>query len=291
MTIIEKASDRYIGSPKARAAQPSAGSAVSAISTVVTPGPGIGVSGQAAVHAALVELDFERLSIDGYLTPDTMVGQLAEQYRALKRSVLKILRSDVVPGEDPSNTVVVTSSLPGEGKTFTVFNLAISMAMERDISVLLIDADLTRRSLSLLAGLASAPGLGDVLVDRVADLADVIVKTNLPKLSLIPAGRIQLNTTELLSSGRMRMVLRELADRYPDRILLMDSAPVLSASQATVLCDLARQILFVVEEGKTPQQLIRDAIALLDREKAIGLVLNKSIRLSKHQYFQCYGEY
>jgi Mrp family chromosome partitioning ATPase len=165
----------------------------------------------------------------------------------------------------------------------------MSMAIERDVSVLLIDADLTRRSLSVRLGLANASGLGDVVVDREADLSDVIVKTNVPKLSLIPAGRSLPYATELLSSVRMREVIRELAGRYQDRIVLMDSAPVLATSQATVLCDVAGQILFVVEEGKTPQRSVKDAIALLDQDRRIGLVLNKSVRLSASEYSPYYG--
>jgi protein-tyrosine kinase len=295
MSTIEKASDRLVGSAKPGGATSNTRAAAGAISAVVVHGAGKGAAGiapeRAAGRAAAVELDLERLSSEGYLTPASMVGRLAEQYRALKRPLLKSLSGDGASADDSCNTLVVTSALPGEGKTFTVFNLAMSIAMERDISVLLIDADLTRRSLSALVGLASAPGLGDVLVERELDVADVIVKTNVPKLSLIPAGQAQQYVTELLSSGQMRRVIRELADRYKDRIILMDSAPVLGSSQATALCDLAGQILFVVEEGKTSQHSIRDAIALLDRDKPIGLVLNKSIRFSNNEYSPYYGEY
>lgn len=295
MSTIEKASDRIVGLAKAGGVPSDTRARAGAIPVTVIRDAGTvaaaiqGSRGEG--RAAAVELNLERLSSEGYLTPATMLGQLAEQYRTLKRPLLKTLSGDGAPGGDLGNMIVVTSALPGEGKTFTAFNLAMSMAMERDFSVLLIDADLARRSLSALVGLARAPGLGDVLAGHEMDLANVIVKTNVPKLSVIPAGTNQQNTTELLSSGQMRSVVRELADRYHDRVLVVDSTPVLTTSQATAVCDLARRILFVVEEGKTPQQSVKDAIGLIDNDEAIGLVLNKSIRLSMSEYSPYYGEY
>jgi receptor protein-tyrosine kinase len=238
-----------------------------------------------------VELDLERLSRLGYLTPKSSAGRLVEQYRVLKRALLNkaLDNRKVAPGQ--TNPVIVTSALPKEGKTFTAFNLAMSLVMERDISVLLVDADLSQRSLSVLAGLEGARGLGELLVNEQLDPAELIVKTNVPKLSFIAAGQAQSHATELLSSMRMRCLLQDLAERYSDRLLLLDSAPVLGTSLGTALCDLAALILFVVEEGRTPQLVLKDAISQFDEEKAIGLVLNKSSRSQNAGYSSYYGNY
>ncbi|WP_200249241.1 AAA family ATPase [Thiococcus pfennigii] len=239
----------------------------------------------------IIELDFERLSGQGYLTPASSAGQLVEEYRVIKRRLLKRSRnSSGITGSYP-NPVLVTSALPKEGKTFTAFNLAISLAMERDISVLLVDADLAKRSLSVLTRLERARGVYDLLADEKLDPAEVIVETNVPKLLLIPAGMVDTHATELLSSLRMRHIVQNLAAPHSGRIVLMDSAPVLSTSQGMALYDLAAQILFVVEEGKTAQQAIMDAISQFDEDKAVGLILNKVSRFHNAGYSSYYGEY
>jgi exopolysaccharide/PEP-CTERM locus tyrosine autokinase len=236
------------------------------------------------------ELNLRALARAGYLTPEQMQGRQAEQYRHIKRPILKNI---TVAGEDPQehrNLIAVTSALRGEGKTFTAFNLAVSMSMERDFSVLLVDTDLIARSLTTLAGMGDAPGLTDVLVDPRVTLDDVIVRTNVPKIGLIPAGRVRQNTTELLASERMRDVADELSRSYSKRVVLFDTAPILITSQALVLDALVGQVVVVVDEGKTPQQAIQDAVSLLEKNKDVGILLNKSRRSSPSNYSPYYGE-
>lgn len=236
-----------------------------------------------------VELKLRKLARAGYLVPDAMQEPVAEQYRQIKRLILKNTTEWGLSQHEYRNLIAVTSALRAEGKTFTAFNLAVSISMEQDLAVLLVDTDLIARSLTTLAELNDAPGLTDVLIDARVSLGDVIVRTNIPKLSLIPAGRVGQNATELLASERMRRVVRELAGRYSNRVVLFDTAPILVTSQALVLDALVGQVVVVVEEGKTPQQAIQDAVALLEKNKDVGMVLNKSRRKYGGNYGTYYG--
>jgi exopolysaccharide/PEP-CTERM locus tyrosine autokinase len=228
---------------------------------------------------AELQLNFKALALAGYLTPNTMQGDLAEEYRFLKRPLLMNASSKQDEQLKYGNLIAITSALPGEGKTFTSFNLAMSIALERDNTVLLIDSDLTKRSLTGLVGLNAALGLTDVLLNPQIDLRDIIVSTNVPKLKFIPAGRTHPDATELLASEQMHAMTCELSARYSDRIVLFDAPPLLTTGQAMILTALMGQILVVVEEGKTPQPVIQEAVSLLDEDKVIGMVLNRCHRL------------
>lgn len=238
-----------------------------------------------AEKQAAVQINFAALALDGYLTPDTMRGELAEEYRLLKRPLLTTANGLNDPTLRYGNPILITSALPGEGKTFTAFNLAMSIALELDKTVLLVDSDITRHSLTGLAGLNDTLGLTDVLLDEHLDLADVILSSNVPKLKLIPAGRTHRDATELLASKRMQTMVRELSERYNDRIVLFDAPPLLTTSQAIVLTNLMGKILVVVEEGKTPQHIIQEAVSLLGKNKAIGMVLNRCVHLFTRNYY------
>jgi exopolysaccharide/PEP-CTERM locus tyrosine autokinase len=235
-----------------------------------------------------LRLDFKVLSESGFLTPDTMSCPLAEEYRHLKRP---LLTNAIGRGEVPidgANLIAITSSLPGQGKTFTAFNLAMSIAMERDVAVLLVDADLIGSGLTRRVKLQGRPGLTDLLLEPQIRLHDVIVNTNVPNFRILPAGRHFRDVTELLASERMRDITTELSARYRDRVVLFDAPPLLATSQAMVVTTLTGQVLVVVEEGKTPQRAIQQAISLLDENKIIGMVLNNCLRSSKKRYYESY---
>ncbi len=240
-------------------------------------------------YGSLCELDLKVLEQNGYLTPTTMWSRLAEQYRVIKRPLLKTANLSAVQSSEALNIIAVTSAFPGEGKSFTTLNLAMSIAMERDVSVLVIDADLVGRSLTKRVRLMEARGLSDLLLDRQLDMRRVLLKLDVGNFGIIPAGSTAQHPSELLSSERMRDIMRELAGRYLDRIVLIDTAPLLTTSQAAIVSDLAGQVLFVVEEGKTSQQSIKDALALISEQKSIGLVLNKSTRFSHNNHWPYYG--
>jgi protein-tyrosine kinase len=238
--------------------------------------------------AKRVSLDYEVLSRIGHIVPHSGNKVLEEEYRIIKRPVIRnALGKGAVPIEH-GNLVSISSSLPSEGKTFTALNLALSIATELDSTVLLIDGDVLKFSLSRLLGIENEPGLIDLLSDRGCEVSDVIIHTQIPKLKLIGAGTRSEKSTELLASAEMERLLDELARRYNDRIIIFDSPPLLATSEAAVLNHHMGQILLVVEAGQTPVEAIKDSLSRLDQEKAIGLILNKSREGNGTNYYGTY---
>jgi exopolysaccharide/PEP-CTERM locus tyrosine autokinase len=192
-------------------------------------------------------IDLSSLEAKGYLIPGLERTKSAEEYRLLKRPLLMNAFGEGAAPVDSGNLIMVTSAMPGEGKTYTSLNLAMSMAMELDSTVLLIDSDVLKPSLSSILGLKDEPGLVDILTDPSLDIGDVIINTDIPRLRVLPAGSRHVNTTELLASEQMKRVITELSARYSDRICLFDAPPLLATSEAGVLAHLMGQILMVVE--------------------------------------------
>jgi receptor protein-tyrosine kinase len=180
--------------------------------------------------------------------------------------------------------------VPGEGKSFTSLNLALSIAREKDLQVVLIDADVAKRQLSDMLGVKAERGLIDVLSDEYLELEDVVIRTEVPSLSVVPAGRLSDQATELLSSGRMERIVDDLAARVPNRIVVMDSPPVLLTTEARALAEIAGQIILVVRAGITEQHVVKDAISQLQGRTQISLVLNQSTSLPSQGYYYGYGE-
>jgi exopolysaccharide/PEP-CTERM locus tyrosine autokinase len=235
-----------------------------------------------------IHLDYESLSRIGYIVPHSGNKQLAEEYRIIKRPVImNALGKGAAPIVN-GNLVSVSSSLPSEGKTFTALNLALSISTELDSTVLLIDGDVLRYSLSKLLGIENEMGLMDLIEDKNCTVGDVILETQIPRLKIISAGKRSDKSTELIASQEMEELLDEMAVRYQDRIIIFDSPPLLSASESIVLNQHMGQILIVVEAGKTPVEAIRDTMSRLDQDKAIGLVLNKSRDAKGDNYYGTY---
>lgn len=251
------------------------------------------VSGvKAAAHGEVgCRLNFQHLAELGFITPDTGRTQMVEEFKLLKRPLLMNAFGKGAVEIEKGNLILVSSALPGEGKTYTSLNLAISMAMEMDTTVLLVDSDVIKPSMTKLLSLEDRPGLIDVLIDPEINLSDVIVKTNIPGLRVLPAGSRHLQSTELLASEQMLQISNELASRYSDRVVLFDAPPILATSEASVLASHVGQILMVVEAASTPQYAIKDAVSRLDKNKVIGLVLNKSRRSFGEGYGGYYGSY
>jgi len=222
------------------------------------------------------EIDIGRLKDMGVVTPDSGRSKIAEEYRLIKRPLLaNAFGHGGVERVRNGNLIMVTSSLPGEGKTFTSISLAISMATELEHTVLLIDADVSKSSVMKNLGLKAKRGLIDVLQNPDLPLSDVLIKTNIAKLTVLPAGDSISHATELLASSSMKNFVRDIASRYPDRIVIFDTPPLLSTSEASVLATYMGQIVFVVEAERTPQDAITDALAHLADCEHVGLVLNK----------------
>jgi exopolysaccharide/PEP-CTERM locus tyrosine autokinase len=222
-----------------------------------------------------LNLDLKMLSQKGFVTPNDPRSRIAEEYRMIKRPLLKRALDRSVPADEYSNLIMVTSALSGEGKTFTAINLAMSIVMEYNHTVLLIDADVVRPELSRELNLQGNPGLVEVLMDSTVDLADVMVRTNISNLRIVGAGRSHSRSTELLASHQMAELAKSIAKRYPERIIIVDSSPLLATSQPSVLANLMGQIVLVVETGRTPQTAVGEAISLLDQSKLIWVVMNK----------------
>ncbi|MCA1804912.1 MAG: XrtA-associated tyrosine autokinase [Xanthomonadaceae bacterium] len=237
-----------------------------------------------------VEINLSALKARGFITPDGERSRLAEEFRIIKRPLLENAFGRGAPLVDHGNMIMVTSAHAGEGKTWTAINLAISIAMEMDKTVLLVDADVGRARVHEVLGTPMGPGLIDLLTDDNLDVSDVILRTSLPKLRVIPMGRYHAHSNELLASEDMQRLTQDLATRYNDRVVIFDTPPLLMTSESVVLAGLMGQIVFVVESERTSQNRVKDALGLLDSSKPIGLVLNKTRRLLGSDYYG-YGAY
>ncbi len=245
-------------------------------------------TGAKTTHQEVV-IDFEGLKAAGMLTPEASQGRLADEYRVIKRPLLKNAFSQGVVEVSHGNLIMVTSALPGEGKTYTAINLAMSMAMEMDRTVLLVEADVAKPAVCRYCGIPEPQqGLVDYLVDSSIDLSDLLMKTNVPKLTLLPAGRRHPSSAELLGSHTMRDLMDQLANRYPDRVVIFDSPPLLLSNEAVTLSSLMGQIVVVIEAAKTQQTQVKQAISLLDPDQTVGVVLNKN-RTSEGMSYGGYG--
>jgi protein-tyrosine kinase len=240
--------------------------------------------------APLVEIDLQRMAQMGYVTPDSSRTQIANEFRVIKRPLLSnVLGRSAAPVER-ANLIMVTSSVPGEGKTFVSINLAISLAMELDSTVLLVDADVSRSSVLQRLGLSSSvPGLLDVLTDPALSVGDVLLRTNVDKLSLMPAGAPSGHATELLASAQMTRLLDELATRYSDRILVFDAPPLLPSTESRVLATHMGQVVVVVESERTSHQTVATALTTLESCPVVLPLLNKSSRAEVGNYYGYYG--
>jgi receptor protein-tyrosine kinase len=213
----------------------------------------------------------------GLLPPETEERQLADQYRQIKRPLIANALGKGGPKVPNGHLIMVASALPAEGKTFLSINLMLSMALEKDIEVLLVDADVAKPHISNLFGLGEERGLLDALQDSSVDVESLVIPTDVDRLSILPAGRRVGDTaTELLASERMEQVVADLTAASPRRIILFDSPPLLLTSESHELASAMGQVVLVVRAGATPQNSVLDAIGHLGEGKAIGLVLNQS---------------
>lgn len=237
-----------------------------------------------------IKVNFAHLKDKGMLVPDVRQSQLAEEYRIIKRPILDNINGQDSNGIKHANVVLVTSSLPGEGKTFTAANLALSIATERDKTVVLIDGDVAKPSISKLFGIESKKGLID-LIEGEANFQEVLLRTDIPNLTIMPAGKIHEQSTEILASSAMKSLMSEISDRYKDRVIIIDSPPLLAATQGEVLASLVGQVVMVVESDKTPQHVVNEAAEKLSSCEVVGCVLNKSKKGFGMGYYYGYGNY
>jgi len=243
---------------------------------------------QSAYSELQLKFNVETVSAAGIVSPNKQAPYLADEFRHIKRPLLNNAFGGASELVESGNVVMVTSSLPGEGKSFTAANLALSIALEKDYTVLLIDADVTISKITRMFALENRPGLTNKLENTELDLADMLIKTDFPGLSILPSGKQTPLATELLSSKVMKELVKDMATRYNNRIIIFDSPPLLATPESAVLAEQMGQIVVVVEANKTPQSAVLNALSMLNKEKAINLVLNKT---SPGFGYRQYGDY
>ncbi|MFT6030826.1 MAG: protein-tyrosine kinase, partial [Oleiphilaceae bacterium] len=229
--------------------------------------------------ASSVDIDLIMLEQKGFVSTNSQRQLINEEYRAIKRKLLNNAFGPLSKSLNNSNIIMVTSCRPGEGKTFTAINLALSIALEKDKTVLLVDADVLRPNVMKTLELDSKQGLMEYLLGEKEDISEVMCKTNLDNLRIIPAGKSHHLSTELLASEKMFEAVEEFANRYTDRVVIVDTPPLLGINETAILANLAGQALIVTEESKTKLVDVEQAVKQLNPEMAIGFIVNKSERV------------
>jgi len=229
-----------------------------------------------------LEIDFAALKRNAFLTPDAPQSTLADEFRIVKRP---IMRNALGPAKVANgNLVMVTSALPGEGKTYTAVNLAMSVAMEYNTSVILVDGDVAHPDVPNILGSPAEPGLLELLTNSSLAINDVLVPTNVENLAILPAGAQQGRATELLASAQMHTKLNELAARYADLVIIFDSPPLLPTTAARELATHMGQILMVVGADSTQQHAVKLALTAIEKCDIVLMLLNKAAKTDIGSY-------
>ena len=232
----------------------------------------------------ILSIDKVNLSERGYLINDGERKSIKDEFRQIKRKLLNNAFGSGAKMLSHPNLIMVSSAKPNEGKTFVAINLALSIALEQDKTVLLLDADVLRPSVNRELGVEDTDGLIEYLLSEDKQVSDIIYDTNIEKLKLIPAGAPHHLSNELLASEKMATLANELANRYPDRVVIFDCPPLIGVTETLVLANLVGQALIVVEESKTTIESIKTATEPLNEDLAVGIVINKAIKSHKDLY-------
>lgn len=235
-----------------------------------------------------VDLDLVAIGASGIVTPNAPRTRMADQYRVIKRPLISNAMGKGAATIRHANLIMVTSALAGEGKSFTAINLAMSIAAELDRTVMLVDADVARPSVLRVLGLPPGAGLLELLEGK-AQMADVLLRTNVDKLTILPSGSPHPRATELLASDAMRQLLNDMATRYADRIIIFDSPPLLLTTESRVLASHMGQIVIVVHAGKTLQADVQHALSTIESCPVRMMLLNKAQSIAHGAYG--YGGY
>ena len=275
MSTIEKAVDKQAElTQQAEPAVPS--TAIPEVSPELTPSSPSAAARQETVID--VQLDLKRLEQKNFVSLSPERRLINEEMRSIKRKLLNNAFGSLSSTLQHPNLIMVTSSRPGEGKTFTAVNLSLSMALEKDKTVLLVDADVLRPNVSKTLGFSAEHGLTDYLSGDELTVEDVLLSSNVERLKLIGAGKPHHLSTELLASEKMLKLAMEFATRYPDRVVIFDAPPLLGVNETAVLASMCGQAVVVIEENQTKLAEIEQAVALLPEELAVGFVINKAHR-------------
>lgn len=227
---------------------------------------------------AQITIDLSDLEQRGFVSLSAERRLINEEYRVIKRKLINNAFGPLAETLHHPNLIMVSSSNPGEGKTFSAINLALSIALEQDKTVLLVDADVLRPNVSKTLRVQWPVGLTDYLFKPEMSVTDILLHTNIPRLKLVTAGSPHHLSTELLASDRMLRLAAEFANRYPDRLVIFDAPPLLGVNETAVLAAMCGQGVLVVEENKTKLASIEQSVALLPADMAVGFVINKAHR-------------
>jgi len=238
-----------------------------------------------------VTINLEAIAASNLLVPNGARSQLADEFRVIKRPLIANAMGRHGNAIANGNLIMVTSALPGEGKSFTAINLAISIAMELDNTVMLVDADVARPSVLNMLGLPPSHGLLDVLEANSLDISEALLRTNIEKLSILPSGTPHPRATELLASDTMNRLLDDMSRRYSDRIIIFDSPPLLLTTEARVLATHMGQVVMVVNAENTAQAAVKQAVTTIESCPQKMLVLNqvRSDKTDGYGYGYGYG--
>jgi protein-tyrosine kinase len=281
MSLIEKALEKSRVRSGTGVQRPLIGADASASGTLLQTH-----RAERTVPARVITLDIDQLLKQGMIPPVDEQRRHAAQVRAIKNRLLQPVRKS---GSARDRVIMVTSPLSGDGKTFNSISIALSMATEKDYHVLLVDGDIPKPNIGQVFGIEEAGGLLDAARDRALDPEQFVIGTDVPGLNLLPAGRGGVDSAEILSSSRMNDVIGLLA-AVPNRIVLLDSPPLLLTSEATVLAQHAGQVVLVVREAVTPQRAVLDSLALLGDHSGVCLVLNGVSESRLEHLYYGYGQ-
>jgi exopolysaccharide/PEP-CTERM locus tyrosine autokinase len=236
-------------------------------------------------------IDIADLESRGFVSLHSTRSQINEEYREIKRKLLSNAFGALASTITNANIIMVSSARPGEGKTFTAINLALSIAAEKDKRVLLVDADVLKPNILRTLGLTERSGLMEYLLGDVKEIGEVMFRSNIDKLRIIPAGRSHHLSTELLASQAMQDLITEFSTRYTDRVVIIDTPPIIGISESAVLANFAGQAVIVVDEGRSKLSDIQKAVERLNPDMPIGFVVNKSLNTSEQTGYYGYHYY
>lgn len=256
-------------------------------------GPRAGVRKQYAIAPGVenekpagfsINIDRDDLVNEGLLPNASNLEVVAQQFRRIKRPVLNIAFGVGVPEVRAANVIMMASALSKSGKTFCALNLAMSIARERDLGAVLVDADVLKPNISRVLGLENRVGLIDYLLKPDVDIEDILVGTDLQDIVIVPAGQHHDEATELLASIRMQAFIAQLSERFPGRAIIVDTPPLLITNEAQVLAEHMGQIVLVIEAGVSTQDSVIQVLDSLNRSKPINAILNKARDTAFGQY-------
>lgn len=293
MSIVEKAAEKLKTLPVGASASPEAETdPPRAASTVERLQQRAHEVEQPEAPAPLWHVDTAVLKRKGLLPADGEAERrLADELRSVKRPLLANAFDKGAETFNRGKRIVVTSAEAGEGKTFTTVNLALSLARETDFEVLLVDGDIPKSDITHIFGLDGKTGLMDVLVDEKRAPAEAIVRTDVPNLLVVPAGKHHPLAAELFRSRRMEYVLDEFGGRNRRRLVVFDSSPLLATSESQVLASHMGQVVMVVAAARTRRQAVKSALQRLGDLQYVGLVLNMSNLPAAEDYYNYRGPY